>query len=256
MQVQIHVIGKRLSVLLLRARPSGAERVIALFDILISNMHCAKWILAALLTAPVFAASCDSLASLALPNGTITMAQLVSAGQFSVPAERQAKGPNPYKELPEFCRVAATLKPSSDSDIKIEVWLPSNGWNRKLQAVGNGGWAGVISYSAMAEAVRAGYASVSTDTGHEGGRGTFALDHPEKLIDFSWRSEHEMTVKAKAVIQAFYGSAPHLSYWNGCSTGGRQGFKEAQEFPNDFDGIIAGAPANRTAVSLWSRLRC
>ena len=214
-------------------------------------MHCAKWILAALLTAPVFAASCDSLASLALPNGTITMAQLVSAGQFSVPAERQAKGPNPYKELPEFCRVAATLKPSSDSDIKIEVWLPSNGWNRKLQAVGNGGWAGVISYSAMAEAVRAGYASVSTDTGHEGGRGTFALDHPEKLIDFSWRSEHEMTVKAKAVIQAFYGSAPHLSYWNGCSTGGRQGFKEAQEFPNDFDGIIAGAPANRTAVSLW-----
>ena len=87
-------------------------------------MHCAKWILAALLAAPVFAASCDSLASLALPNGTITMAQLISASQFSVPAERQAKGPNPYKELPEFCRVAATLKPSSDSDIKIEVWAP------------------------------------------------------------------------------------------------------------------------------------
>ena len=133
----------------------------------------------------------------------------------------------------------------------MEVWLPASGWNGKFQAVGNGGWAGVISYAAMADAVRAGYASASTDTGHVGGRGTFALDHPEKLIDFAWRSEHEMTVKAKAVIQAFYGSAPRLSYWNGCSTGGRQGLKEAQMFPDDYDGIIAGAPANRTAISLW-----
>jgi feruloyl esterase len=82
-------------------------------------------------------------------------------------------------------------------------------------------------------------------------RGTFALDHPEKLIDFAWRSEHEMTVKAKEVIRHFYGTAPRLSYWNGCSTGGRQGLKEAQMFPDDYDGIIAGAPANRTAISLW-----
>jgi feruloyl esterase len=103
----------------------------------------------------------------------------------------------------------------------------------------------------MADAIRAGYASASTDTGHVGGRGTFALDHPEKLIDFAWRSEHEMTVKAKAIIQEFYGRAPRLSYWNGCSTGGRQGLKEAQKFPDDYDGIIAGAPANRTAMSLW-----
>jgi feruloyl esterase len=109
----------------------------------------------------------------------------------------------------------------------------------------------VISYSALADAVKAGYASVSTDTGHVGGSGSFALGHPEKLIDFSWRSEHEMTLKAKAIIQGFYGSAPRLSYWNGCSTGGRQGLKEAQKFPDDFDGIITGAPANRTALSLW-----
>jgi feruloyl esterase len=107
-----------------------------------------------------------------------------------------------------FCRVTATLKPTNDSDIKLEVWLPAGGWNGKFQAVGNGGWAGVISYSAMADALRAGYATASTDTGHVGGRGTFALDHPEKLIDFAWRSEHEMTLKAKAIIQAFYGSAP------------------------------------------------
>jgi len=215
------------------------------------TMKYMRWILPGLLAVPAFAASCESLATLALPGTNITLAQIVPAGHFSPPSDRQARGPDPYKELPEFCRVAATLKPSSDSDIKVEVWLPTNGWNRKFQAVGNGGWAGVISYPAMAEAIRGGYASASTDTGHVGGRGTFALDHPEKLTDFSWRSEHEMTVKAKAVIQAFYGSAPRLSYWNGCSTGGRQGLKEAQKFPDDFDGIIAGAPANRTAISLW-----
>ena len=202
------------------------------------------------------AMSCEGLASLMLPNTTITMAQTVPAGAFTPPAGSGAANPVPaaaqaFKALSPFCRVAATVKPTSDSDIKVEVWLPSSGWNGKFQAVGNGGWAGVISYSAMADAVRAGYASASTDTGHVGGRGTFALDHPEKLIDFAWRSEHEMTVKAKAIIQAFYGNPPRLSYWNGCSTGGRQGLKEAQKFPDDYDGIIAGAPANRTAISLW-----
>lgn len=209
-------------------------------------------ILACSFALPVFAASCESLASLALPNTTITAAQIVPAGQFSPPGPAgKGKGANAYKDLPEFCRVAATLKPSSDSDIKVEFWLPTSNWNRKLQSVGNGGWAGVISYSALADAVKAGYASASTDTGHVGGSGSFALEHPEQLIDFSWRSEHEMTLKAKAVVQAFYGSAPRLSYWNGCSTGGRQGLKEAQKFPDDYDGIIAGAPANRTAISLW-----
>ena len=216
-------------------------------------LTCAIGILVCVPAAPTSAASCDSLMALSLPDTTITAAQLVPAGQFSAPGQRQGagRGVNPYTELSEFCRVAATLRPSSDSDIKVEVWLPARNWNGKFQAVGNGGWAGAISYSAMAEAVRAGYASASTDTGHVGGRGTFALDHPEQLIDFAWRSEHEMTVKAKAVIQAFYGNAPSLSYWNGCSTGGRQGLKEAQKFPDDFDAIIAGAPANRTAISLW-----
>jgi feruloyl esterase len=212
-------------------------------------------LIAALMSAPLLsAATCESLASLKLPDTTITAAQVVAAGEFSPPNAQGAKGKgglNVYKDLPEFCRVSATLKPSADSDIKVEFWLPTSGWNRKLQVVGNGGWAGVISYSAMAEALRAHYASASTDTGHVGGSGSFALGHQEKLIDFGWRSEHEMTVKAKAVAQAFYGSAPRLAYWNGCSTGGRQGLKEAQKFPDDYDGIIAGAPANRTALSLW-----
>src|SRR5207249_9052114 len=131
------------------------------------------------------------------------------------------------------------------------VWLPANGWNGKFQAVGNGGWAGTISYPALAQALRRGYATTSTDTGHTDAGGAFALGHPEKLIDFAWRSEREMTVKAKAIVAAFYGSGPKYSYWNGCSTGGRQGLKEAQRFPDDYDGIVAGAPANRTAISLW-----
>ena len=216
-----------------------------------SPFKSALTILAWLLAGPAFAAPCDSLAALALKDARVTAAQVVPAGQFVPPGGQPNGQANPNKDLPEFCRVAATLTPTSDSDIKVEVWLPANGWNGKFQAVGNGGWAGVISYAAMADAVRAGYASASTDTGHVGGRGTFALDHPEKLIDFAWRSEHEMTVKAKDVIRAFYGSGPRLSYWNGCSTGGRQGLKAAQMFPDDYDGIIAGAPANRTAISLW-----
>src|SRR5579871_3481184 len=97
---------------------------------------------ASLTVAPVFAASCDSLASLALPSATITSAQVVNAGEFKAPGNQKGKGANPYATLPAFCRVAATLKPTSDSDIKIEVWLPAEGWNKKLQSVGNGGWAG------------------------------------------------------------------------------------------------------------------
>ena len=208
----------------------------------------------ALASTPLIAATaCDKLASLSLPDTTITSAQTVAPGAFMPPGNPNGRGNavSVYKELPEFCRVAATLKPTADSDIKMELWLPASGWNQKYQAVGNGGWAGVISYSALAEGVGRGYATSSTDTGHVGGRGTFALGHPEKLIDFGWRSEHEMTVKSKMIIEAFYGNAPRLSYWNGCSTGGRQGLKEAQKFPGDYDGIIAGAPANRSALALW-----
>jgi feruloyl esterase len=109
--------------------------------------------------------------------------------------------------------------------------MPETNWNRKYQAVGNGGWAGSISYSAMAAALRNGYATSSTDTGHSTASGSFALGHPEKLIDFAWRSEHEMTVKAKAVIKAFYGDNPKLSYWVGCSSGGKQGLERSAELP-------------------------
>ena len=201
--------------------------------------------------APARGASCESLASLSLPDTTITKAEVIAAGSFTPPPP---VGPPPpiggeppnWSDFPAFCRVAATIKPAADSDIQIEVWLPVSGWNGKYEAVGNGGWAGSISYPDMNRALRGGYATSSTDTGHEGGAasGRFALGHPAKVVDYAYRSEHEMTVKAKAIIQAFYGAAPRYSYWSGCSTGGKQALTEAQRYPRDYNGIIAGAPAN------------
>jgi len=201
------------------------------------------------LTTPRVAASpsCESLATLALPDAHITTAETVAAGKFQPPAGRSN---NVYASLPEFCRVAATLTPSSDSDIKVEIWLPApERWNGKLQAVGNGGWAGFVSYVSLAQAVAAGYAGASTDTGHVGNTAAFAIGHPEKVVDIGYRAVHEMTVKAKAVVNTYYAAPAKLAIWNGCSFGGRQGITEAQRYPEDFDAIVAGAPAVN-----WMRL--
>src|SRR5579883_420645 len=208
---------------------------------------------AALATTP-----CASLKSVSLPNTTITMAEPVPAGTFTPPGANagggrggQRGGQNAGLTVPAFCRVAATLKPSSDSEIDMEVWLPEN-WNGKFEFVGGGGWAGVISYPAMAQALEEGYATASTDTGHKGGTANFAIGHPEKLVDFAYRAVHESTVKSKAIMMTFYDRAPKYSYWNGCSTGGRQGLMEAQRYPDDFDAIVAGAPANyQTHLHTW-----
>jgi len=220
------------------------------------------------------AATCDSLGVFPLQNAHVTSAQLVAPGAFTPPAPPVVPGRegaagraaaagregaagrgaargagrgnqvNPYAMLPAFCRVAVTLTPSSDSDIRIEVWLPdSSTWNGKFQAVGNGGWAGTIGYAAMATALAAGYATTSTDTGHVGNTASFALGHPEKVIDIGYRAVHEMTVQAKAIVNGYYNSAPKYSYFNGCSLGGRQGITEAQRYPADYDGIVAGAVA-------------
>src|SRR5690348_9101475 len=195
--------------------------------------------------------ACDNLTALKLDHATVTSAQVVAAGEFRAPGGRAGRGANPYQSLPAFCRVQATLTPTSDSDIKVEVWLPVSGWNNKYLAVGNGGWAGTISYSDLADGVSRGYATSSTDTGHTGGSGSFVLGHPEKFIDFAWRSEHEMAEKSKLIVAAMYGGPAKYSYWKGCSTGGRQAMKEIQVFPNDFDGVIAGAQANpRTGLAL------
>jgi len=200
-------------------------------------------LLALCLGAPAMAATCESLAALKLPDATITLAQPVEAGAFVPPPGVPAAA---VKNLPAFCRVAATLKPAKDSEIKMEVWLPLTGWNGKYRGEGNGGFAGSIDYPGLARALSAGYASASTDTGHSGSpiNASWALGHPDKIVDFGWRAIHEMTLKAKSIIQAFYGDAPKKSYFSACSNGGRQGLMEAQRFPEDYDGIIAGAPAN------------
>jgi feruloyl esterase len=187
-------------------------------------------------------AACADLLQLTLPMTTITSASVVAAGTFKGPGGGPTTAQAVYARLPEFCRVAATLRPSADSDIKIEVWLPAQ-WNGKFQAVGNGAWAGTIPYGPMAGALSEGYSTAGTDTGHVGNSAAFAPGHPEKVIDMGYRAVHEMTVQAKSLINAFYGRAQQFSIWNGCSTGGRQGITAAVRYPADFDGVIAGAPA-------------
>jgi feruloyl esterase len=188
-------------------------------------------------------AACDRVAAtLKLPDAKVTSARLVPAGSFA-PLARGADTPRPIAGLPAFCRVELTIKPSSDSDIKSEVWMPVSGWNGKFQQVGNGAFAGSIQYAALGDALRRGYAAASTDTGHTSTGAQWALGHPEKIIDFGYRAVHETAVHSKAAISNFYGMAPKLSYFTGCSGGGRMAFQEAQRYPADFDAILAGAPA-------------
>jgi feruloyl esterase len=199
--------------------------------------------------AAVPGATCDSLAAMKLAHGTVVLATAVAAGAFA-PVRTgpvAAGGGENFRNLPAFCRVGAVLKPVAGSEIRIEVWLPAAGWNRKLQAIGNGGWAGSISYSGLAAPLLAGYAAATTDTGHSGADARFALDHPEQLIDFGYRAIHEMTLAAKSILAAYYADPPQSAYFNGCSTGGRQALTEAQRYPGDYDGIVAGAPANYTS---------
>jgi hypothetical protein len=200
-----------------------------------------------LLTAPLAAATCDSLATLKLPDTTITSAKTVAAGTFTLLADPP---PPPslaasFQKLPAFCRLEGVMQPSSDSHIEFEVWLPSSGWNGKVHGEGNGGFAGSINYSGLAESVMSGYASSSTDTGHKGGAtdGQWALGHPEKIVDYGYRAVHETAEKSKAIVRAFYGESAKRSYFSSCSNGGREALMEAQRFPADYDGIIAGAPA-------------
>ncbi len=202
---------------------------------------------AALWTVAAQAASCESLTALSTPQVQIVAAQSVAAGAFALP---NRSGPAP--QLPAFCRVSLRLRPSSDSDIGAEVWLPAD-WNRKLLAIGSGGWGGSIDLDGLATALRLGYATVASDDGHKGGSGSFALAHPQKLIDFAYRAEHESTLAAKALIKALYGHAASHAYWQGCSGGGREGLIQAYRYPEEFDGIIAGDPANirRNAWALW-----
>jgi feruloyl esterase len=218
------------------------------------------------LAAPV---SCGDLVKLKLPHAVITRATLVAAGGYKLATEDMRLGGRPGMNLagrielapnPAFCSVAATLKPTSDSNIEIEIWLPESSWSGKFLAAGNFGWGGALMHVGMLTGVTEGYATASTNTGHDSSHqdengGHFALGHPHKLIDYAYRADHEMTLDAKAIIKAFYGTAPSRSYWIGCSLGGLEGLIEAKRYPLDFDGIVAGAPPNPiarfNALQIW-----
>jgi feruloyl esterase len=201
--------------------------------------------------------SCEGLTSLKLPNATVTSATSINPPpDLTIPLPPGPAGPGSTLDVAvPLCRVVALSTPTSDSQINFELWLPPVAtWNGKFEAVGNGGFIGQIGYGALATALKRGYATASTDTGHASGNDeSWALSHPEKLIDWSYRAVHEMTVDSKLIVQAFYGKPAKLAYWNGCSTGGKQGLTEAQRYPDDYDGIIAGAPANYiTHLQAWS----
>jgi feruloyl esterase len=231
---------------------------------------CGLFVLALLASSTALADQCTALARLALPDVTLASAQHVAAGKlpplqgevafFGQFSGMHVAGQPKETASPAFCRVGGTIRPSADSEIKFEVWLPAQGWNGKFMAAGNFGWGGSLMLSAMPGGLAQGYAVASTDTGHDsraeqGKGGRFALGHPEKLIDYAYRADHLMTVHAKAIIKAFYGRGPEYSYWVGCSLGGLEGLIEAKRYPDDYDGIVVGAPPNSlvdfNAAQLW-----
>ena len=194
--------------------------------------------------------SCESLVNLKLPYTVVAAATSVAERAAPAPAAPGAPPASPGV-VPAHCDVRGVIRPSRDSEIKVALWLPAaSAWNAKYRQEGNGGWAGAINTAAFAEPVRRGYAVAGTDDGHEGGGGAnWAIGHPEKLIDFGYRAVHETAVQSKAIVRAFYGRDAERSYFDGCSDGGREALMEAQRYPDDFVGILAGAPASN-----WSHL--
>lgn len=193
-----------------------------------------------------------TLAAARLNQATIESAEFIAAGQFTLPRASAA-----LATLPGFCRVHATSTPTSDSRIEFEVWMPSP-WNGKLVVTGNGGYGNVPGYTDMAAAMAQGYAVVGGDTGHQTPTPDdleWGVGHPERIIDWGSRSIHAITVPAKQIVAQAAGAAPRRAYYVGCSTGGHQGYAEMQRYPDDFDGVIAGAPGNNrvrlNAGFLW-----
>ena len=229
----------------------------------------------ALLLAAGTSTNCEAIRTVSTPQTIVMSADVVPAGVFTPPPQpaappapprgnapaateggrgrgARAGGPAPAPEpVPQHCRVKLTLKPTSDSNIYSELWMPTDNWNGKLLVVGNGGFAGSIQgYGDMQIALRLGYATAATDTGHNAADGPisggmFALGHPEKIVDFAYRALHDTTVESKRLIKTMYSRSAQMSYYKGCSTGGRMGIMAAIRFPDDYDGIIAGALANR-----------
>ena len=183
--------------------------------------------------------TCSNLTDLFITDTRVTSADDVPAGSYT-----PVGGATPVK-VPAFCRVRVVARPVNDSEIHIELWLPvAAAWNGKFEGTGNGGFSSAMSYGTMAVALTNGYATAGSDTGHEGGDLSFGVGHSEKINDWAYRAIHVMTDTAKLIIRDYYQYLPRYSYFNGCSTGGHQALSEAQRFPADYDGIVAGDPGN------------
>ncbi|NDV01824.1 tannase/feruloyl esterase family alpha/beta hydrolase [Pseudoroseicyclus tamaricis] len=191
--------------------------------------------------APAMAQDCAGLQDMGLGAGTVSAAAAVEAGALQIPGR---DGVQTLADAPALCRIEARLSSEEGSDIGMELWLPEpEAWNGRFVVVGNGGFAGSISHGAMAGPLAAGYAVASTDTGHEGGAdASFALEEPA-FFDFAYRAVHETAAASKEVIGSYYEGELEESYFTGCSTGGRQALTAAARYPEDFDGIVAGAAA-------------
>ncbi|HEX3914308.1 MAG TPA: tannase/feruloyl esterase family alpha/beta hydrolase [Steroidobacteraceae bacterium] len=194
------------------------------------------------------AATCASMSQLKLPNTTITAAESYAAGKFTPPVQAISRR-QPAVPV-DFCRVTGVIKPTPDSNIKFELWMPAAGWTGRYESVGNGGFAGSIRYDSMIRPLIGGSAVASTDDGHSGpavgpNSASWALGHPQKIIDYGYRAVHLTAEDAKKITTAFYGRRPRHSYFVGCSKGGQEGLMEAQRYPGDFDGIVSGAAANQ-----------
>lgn len=207
------------------------------------------------------AAQCSALARVSLPDTEVLSATVQSANTpvfgASYTAADKSKIGAEISGLPAFCRVAGRIHPEPGSDIRFEVWLPLEQWNGRYMGVGNGGFAGSIRYKELGETVKAGYATASTDTGHDEKvtpLASFAPGNPAKLRDYGWRAVHLTTVNAKRLVAAFYGKPAHKAYFQSCSNGGRQGLMAASRFPQDFDGILAGAPAVPMTQAVMSQI--
>lgn len=196
----------------------------------------------------LFAADCGALKSLKLQDTTITSAEAVAAGSpVSVSDSRPA-----ITGLPAFCRVAGVMRPSSDSVIRFEVWLPEHDWNGSLIGAGNGGFAGSIGYDEFVNYLKRNFVVAGSDAGHqaEATDASWAWHHPEKVKDFGWRAVHLTRLRAAEIVAAYYGKHDEKAYFDSCSDGGREALMEAERFPEDYNGILAGAPANAWSTML------
>jgi feruloyl esterase len=202
-------------------------------------------------------ADCEKLTALALTDAKVATAQPVTGGVFTEDTAVGRTGRS-YKGLPAFCRVRGVATPTPASEIEFEVWLPQKDWTHRLHMVGNGAYSSNIYYAQMVSRLRAADVAVATNTGHKGSDLSFAIGHPERIVDFAQRAVHESVVAAKAIAQEYYGTPASHSYFSGCSTGGYQALSEVQRYPEDFNGVIAGAPGNnRTHLNmafLWNFL--